>query len=362
MRTMILLLCSLFACSESVDTNPEPTRNAIDLSDRVRFAPLTVASEETLITLPAEVVTAPRGAISLSAPMDGLLTRVFVNAGQRLATGDPIADLEIPSREEDRVSEPILVTRVEQREAALATARRRVTLGLGSVVDVQEAERELTHAEEALATVRSRLQRARRLGLAEGPEGGWQWRSTQRGSIAKSALRVGMAVTPDQHLLELVDATVTEIRVALPERYLHRVDSETRAQFMPRGTRDWSDPLPENRRAAAIDPGTRTLDLFFRIAGTAPQPSGRTGRATIAIPTLAERYRVPRPSVTQIEGAHVVFRAEGDDPRLAQHVAVTVVGRVAEDLLIEAPDLSPEDRIAVTGVFLLKSIALLGEE
>jgi len=361
MRWMTLPLMILAACSSpSRESEPEP--GAVSFGDRIGFAPLEEARRESLITLPAEVVTAPRASLSLSPPVAGRLTAVLVKPGQTIEPGDVLAELEVPELDGDRAMKAMLEKRRNQQRTALTTAKRRLELGLGSTVEVQDAERALTEAEAALTDLETRLDRAERTGLVPAKTGrAWSWRALQAGTVSESALRVGMGVSPEEHLVDLVDAAVMEVRVALPERYLSRSRDAVTATFLPRGGRE-PVLLALGRRAAAVEPTTRTLDLYFTVPDEADLLAGQTGRAELTVPAADDLFTVPARAVARIDGRDVVFRANGTESRDAEQVPVRIEGRTESGLLIRAEGLRPGDQIAVRGVFLLKSVALLGSE
>jgi hypothetical protein len=117
----------------------------------------------------------------------------------------------------------------------------------------------------------------------------------------------------------------------------------------------WSRCEPE------LDPRTRVATCFFRPAAGEPElRPGAAGRMELHGDAAPSWLRVPREAVTHLGERHAVFVAEDPQlPKSAEPVFVTVHGQSGSDWLIEAPELGPQSQVAVRGVLLLKSAALM---
>lgn len=340
---MIPLLVTLLACGGHSDEAPpsEPS-----LQGRVDWDAASAASRVPLATLPAEVVAAPGGALALHPGVSGQLLGWRVEVGERVVAGQPLA--EVASAEWGN-----LAARAERSAAAARAEGERV----GSVRAAAEAG-VLTRQEVAGAEVSQASLEAEARGLAASlaggslrPLGGGRalWISPSDGLIQAVDCLLGALPAPEQPCVRLVRPELARVVVRVPER-LGGLPAETQADWVGADGRR-AVPLALLIQSPAIDPSTRSRVAWFEAAGAGA--IGASGRATLAAPAPAGAVRVPTAALTHIDGAAVVFTRAGPTP-------VTVLGRDADGFVVTGVAEGVE--IAVRGVTLLKSLALLAEE
>jgi len=140
--------------------------------------------------------------------------------------------------------------------------------------------------------------------------------------------------------------------VRVPERYDTRLDRDVQGTFTAVDGRTFA--LTLGARAPAIDPRTRTRDTWFLADGAAPL--GASGRALVTAASWDGVTIIPEPGLTRVDGEPVVMRRVGEAAR-AEVTPVQVVGRAPDVVYVTGLDTG--DEVAVRGVFLLKSLALL---
>ena len=161
-------------------------------------------------------------------------------------------------------------------------------------------------------------------------------------------------LSADEACLELVSADAPLLEVHVPERLVGRLRGPVRAQFVSASGATFNSV--EQHRAPRLDPIARTLALRLAPVDSTPL-LGSSGRAQLLVSVDDDSLReVPVSAVTRSDGRDLVF-VEGAGQ--ARSVEVERVGRVGDHLVVRG--LSPEARVATSGVFLLKSLALLEE-
>lgn len=365
-----LILLFALACegepSRTASAVPEPG----DWRERLAWAEVDRPEAAAVITLPAEVVLPPCAVRELGPPLPGRVARWHVRSGAEVQRGTPLADVVSTELADLDATEKELRRVVRDRRRVLRAQREHVEAGMQAVQTVYEAELALSEAEARLAAVRRQLDARRELG-ADPKQGDmeWQWISPVDGVVRELACAVGSMPAPGDHCVTILDTSKAEVRVAVPERFLPRVEGEPRLRWLPAWERDpaAATDMVLTRRDPLVEPNSRTQAHYFRPAPSAqPVPAGlltvgSTGRATLLTPAAADMLRVPPLAVVRLAGRPVVFVQRGEDAD-PQPVPVTLVGRFEGNPLVRSGDLSVGDRVVARGGFLLKSMRLLASE
>lgn len=359
-----LLALAPSGCGDERPTDEHADEHGVDISARVTFAPVTAAVEETVATLLGEVVL-PAGAVQrFGPPLHGRVARLLVGVGDTVAAGAPLAeltslevgDLEAQARELEAV--------LRSRTRLLAQRRPHVAEGLAPVTEVQDQEAAVAEARARLAAVRAQLDARRALGAGEAA--GFLWASPVAGVVNEVHCAVGATVGPETPCFSVLDTARAELRVRVPERVLGRLEGvEPRARFISASDGAVAHALRLARRDATLAVPSRTRAFYFVPEG-APEGDwflpGATGRAALVIRPTSPLLSVPAAAVTGYDGGDVVFvRTPGDVEKPGHPLPVTVAGRDGEALLVHGEGLAPGMEVAVTGVFLLKSVWTFSE-
>ncbi|MED5373345.1 MAG: efflux RND transporter periplasmic adaptor subunit [Myxococcota bacterium] len=325
---------------------PQATQPPAALEDRIAWAQPTAVREVPIATLFAQVVSGPDGAIALSPGVSGRILSWRVAPGAHIQAGDPLAVLVSPELSDLTAQVQSLQAQLTQSRALLATREQEHAAGLISLSALRESQSEVQRLEAELSAQDQRL-KAHQDGLARSGQS-WTWRARVSGTVSSLGCPVGNVDSADRCLTVLAEGGDPLLELSLPERYLDHAQGPLRAEFVAEGGQ--SSRFTELSRTPTLDPRTRAQTLRFSPTGEAPLP-GRSGRATLWSPQ--EAVGVPPQALSLIDGGDVVFvqGAEGPEPR-----EVTLLGASETQRFISG--VSPDEQVAVQGVFLLKSLLL----
>lgn len=323
-----------------------------DLSERVAFAEVEPAERVPVAVLPAQILPDTGAVHDLGPGVEGRLIGWRVTPGDVVSAGDPLAELRSPelSGLESRASELAAIVAEQARTVELRQAA--ADRGVASAADLREAQGFLASSRAALDAVQSQLRAHRDTTTREG--GTWLWRAPADGVVGEIRCALG-GVDPSRTCLTLVQPEGVVLEVQVPERHLATLESSVTAQFTAADGRTWS--FDEIGRAPSIDPRSRSRSFRFAATGPDGPLQGASGRALLEVEADPELVRIPLAALTRYDAIPAVFVASGE---LAEPKAVEVVGRDAAGAVVRG--LEPDDRVAVRGVYLLKSLALLEED
>ncbi len=365
----LLAALSTAACDDQPAEPPAPAPVIVpDLGARVAFAAITKTDTITKVSLPAEVVLPADAVKALAPPLPGRLVSWSLRLGDRVAAGAPLARVDSPQLTDLAAAERELAAVVRARRRVAAEQRRQMTAGLTTAQDVQALELSLRESQARLTAIREQLEARRAMGARDTEEEGssWIWRAPAAGVVQSIDCAAGVVASPEQACLTLLDLTRAELVVRVPERFIGDVGEDVRVAFTAASRPDVSHVLTLTRRDPTLDARSRTLAHYFvppegDAAAAAVLLPGASGRVELFGEAPADVHAVPAEAVTRFEGSDVVFVAAGERPADAIPAPVTVVGRHEGKMLVRG-DLAADARIAVRGVFLLKSLRALGEE
>lgn len=344
-----LLTALLMSCGGEAEHAPE---HGGELSARVAYTPAEVRERTPFATLPADVVSRPGGGARLGPPAIGRLDAWAVQPGDVVSAGDTLAWLispDLSSREADVAAarSEVARARIEAEQLARAAAR-----GVRSQSDAAVAAAQLSEAQARLGALQRQLSATRDTTTREGDR--WAWRSPSDGVVQTLHCEIG--ALPDRTgCVSLVQPGAAWVRVRVPERHDGLLGPDITGEVVLADGGRHSLVLAAT--GPALDPHTRTRELFFTTPDAAPL--GASGRATLTAPAPAGATVVPEEALTRVDGEPHVMRRRGEGPS-AEPVSVTELGR--EPGFVHLTGLEPGDPVAVRGVFLLKSLVLLDEE
>ena len=363
----IYFLLFVVACQDRTVPDPPP-QQAPDLAKRLSYISLRPAGEHRLLTLPAEAVLQHNHRFSLSPPVTGMVRQLLVTPGMAVSTGDPLAVLQVPSLAEWQALAATLQARVSEREQMVTMMREKQRLGLTSTAEVNLARQAVTEARLALTQWQQALTANQEAGLNISEDKlSWVWTTSHSGVVTGVEIGEGMQVSPGDSAITVMDIRAVDVRVEVPQRYLHVLGETPQLLWQPVGLPAGQDPLRLDlvRRDPVIDPITRSQGYYFSTlalaAGELWMVPGRTGRGTLVVSAGEDWLVVPKSAVVFLAGKQAVFMKTnpGESPRWRH---VEVMGRNEEELLIRGTGFKAGDQVVSKGVFLLKSMVLLSED
>jgi RND family efflux transporter MFP subunit len=329
----------------------------------VKLAPAEATDRIVLATAPAEVVVPPARQAVVGAPVDGLLTRLLVAAGEKVEEGRPIAEIDSTQLVDWQRGYLEAAAQAELEAAQLARDRDLYTDGIIAERRLQEttararaAELERAQAAErlriagfdkaAVAALTARRELSSRLTL----------RAPLGGVIAAEHVKVGAHVSA----LDAV-VTVMDVRTLWLELHVAQDDAARVASGMVAAVTVGGKTLeaPVTVVGQVVDAATQTVLVRAELDNAAGAlRAGQFLQARVLARVAAGAFALPTAAVTHSDGAYVFVRdASGFDARRIEIVAedgerVYVVGGI---------DRSGQP-IAVEGISALKSLWLAARE
>jgi membrane fusion protein (multidrug efflux system) len=293
-------------------------------------------------------VTSARDA-RLSVATRGLVTGLYVDAGSRVAKGDPLLDLD-PELAELQWKRD--VAGVTEARNALADARRRLEEARSLAPQRSIAETVVRDLEAEVAEDEAALQRAEaQAGYSRGVLERHQLRAPFAGVVNAKLTELGEWVDPGQAVLHLVATDALRLDFKVPEDYLADVGPQTLVRFTLSAMPD----QPRDGRVTTVvpvtDPGARTFLLRVQPLeqDDALRP-GMSARAELKLATGRQGLVVPRDAILRFpDGRAIVWvvDATGDGPVAAERVVR--VGLAFDGVVEVREGLEPGARVVVRG-------------
>lgn len=286
----------------------------------------------------------------------GALVRIDgwdVGIGDVVEIGTPLAKLI--NYDQSDLSGQVTAARavVAQRRAVLQSREEAKAHGVITAAEVEEARASLAEA-EAQSRALQRSSRARSGGAAHGDG---VWRSPVSGVIASLDCAPGSVVEIDRTCLMVLDLERAVIRVHVPEKLSTSLADNIQGEWVAWGSSEAQGPLRILRRAPSIDPHSRTQAVDFQSETPLVLLPGQSGRLDLYQEAEASWVELPRTALTALGGEDVVF-VPMDDHDLPEPLAVRIISRFDDRVVVESSELSEGSPVVERGVFLLRSLAI----
>ncbi|MEO0812396.1 MAG: efflux RND transporter periplasmic adaptor subunit, partial [Myxococcota bacterium] len=281
-----------------------------------------------------------RARAEVAAGASGAVTRVTVREGDRIKKGQLLLEVD-PALAAARTA--VAAAELEQVQERLAQAKR----DLDRVSALSERAISDADVERARSTV-SALESERAARHAQNREANAQYvrhlvRAPFDGVVARRVVDQGDWVNPGVPVLELVSSGEVDVLVSVDQTLLRSV-SVGDAVTLNGGS---STGAVVAAVVPALDPVARTARI--RLTPSEPQPwliPGSTVDVTFAVDAEQGGVVVPRDAVIEAQtGARLVKVVDSK----AQSVAVRVIARSSNALLVLGDGLSAGDRVVVRG-------------
>jgi RND family efflux transporter MFP subunit len=235
-------------------------------------APVVIGPENIAVVAETLLVDGPSISGSLAAEREarvnaelgGSVLQVYVEAGQAVATGQPLAQIEPQTaREQAQFTDALVMSfennlRLAQRN--LDRSKRLAAGGAMSTAQMEQDEQAVTQAEATLAEARSRQTAAQRT-LSRATV-----RAPFAGIVAVRAASVGDVVKDGTQLFTIVDPTSLRLEAQVPADYLRTLKVGTPVQFRLSGFGDQRLMGRVSRVVPVLDPVTRQIQVLVSVA------------------------------------------------------------------------------------------------
>lgn len=281
---------------------------------------------DTLVRAPGRVAFREGAVSEVGAPVDGRVTTVHVQVGQRVADGDPLVTIASPSAAQLRGELARARVMLQAAEAELARQEQLANRGVGIESDRVRAEADVAEARAMLSALS-----ATSGSIGRGSAASVTVRSPIAGTVLVRSASVGAAVESGGEPLVVIgepDAVWVQAQVFERELPLIEVGTSARVSISTLG-----EPIEARVEAigGAVDPDTRRAPVYLAFTGElgGRLRAGMYARAEIEVGEAG--LGIPTSSVLIKDGGRtVVFVAQDERtfaPREIQ-VGAPVGGRV----------------------------------
>ena len=291
-----------------------------------------------------------RGSAAIMPQVEGQVTRIFVRAGDKVAAGAPLVQIDpakqqatVRSQEDTRaarVSNLALAQRQYERTSALHAE------GIASQADMDQAKAALDSAQAELqavgAQVREQQEELRYYRVA----------APTAGIVGDIPVRVGDRVTVSTLLTTVDQPGGLEAYVNVPVERAAALQAG-----MPVRILDGTGAIVADSRVSFISPqadaATQTVLVKATIENAGSLRNAQFIRARVVWSTR-EGPVVPVLAVSRISGQYFVFVAEGKEGSLVARQRAIKVGDIVGNDYVVVEGIKPGDRVIVSGTQFLR--------
>jgi cobalt-zinc-cadmium efflux system membrane fusion protein len=325
---------------------------------------------ETPVPLTGEVRFAERKVTHLSPRAEGVIRKVLVALGEKVAVGQPLLEMESAGLGEAESS-------YLEAEATLRLARKALDRQAALREEGISSEKEFLAARQEAESAGIRAQasgdKLRRFGLPQaeieglgkaGPtaaQGRLVLRAPAAGTILDMHAVPGEAARPDQNVFTIGDLSQMWVMADVYEGQLRQVlthedHGDMRAHVTAKAFPGEVFPATVDFVAPSMDEKTRTLKVRIGV----PNPKGRLRagmfvNVLLFLPSGPDALVVPRAALLSDEGRSFVFVRHHGDYWIRRPVET---GRASGDQVEIVKGLAGGETVATEGCFLLKSDVL----
>ena len=299
----------------------------------------------------------------LRPPGQARIIRLLVQAGDVVAAGQPLAEIDLPGLATTEQDLAAAQASVREAEAGVAVAREALHRGEvlardGSLARAEADRRKLALA-QAVAALDTAQARARALQTEirrlnpTGQPGIAQLSSPLSGVVASVGVTPGEMTDASREAFVVADLSVVLVMAQVPEASAAQVAVNDPAQIsLASGGRHWDGRVAT--LGAALDPQARTLPARIQLANAdGVLRAGMYVDVTITDELGREAVVVPSAAVQMVADKHVVFTPAGEGMFQSHDVQVGV----------ERPDwvelrggIAAGEQVVTQGSFALKSL------
>lgn len=349
-RAAVLVVLAVAACGKP------PTEAPAEAAKRFRVEVATAVAEPEQRILSAPGSLAARETVRLTARVGGVIDRVLVQEGDRVAAGQVVAEIEAERYRLGVASAEAQVARAKAaRDDAASQQRRREQAaaqqpGLISDDELAQVRARTSQAAAEVASAETALQRAQ-LDLADA-----RVTSPVAGIIQERLAETGQMANPGTAIATVTDRSRILLHTTVPV-----ADAALLRTGLPLAFRV---PGEAADRAAVItlvgeaaDPATRLVAIVAQVAdadAAAVRP-GSFAAVRIDLPPGAARVLVPDLAVKPSSRGFLVFVVEGSgEQAVARERRIAMAGRTRDDRVAVADGIKAGEVVVARGAEALR--------
>lgn len=298
----------------------------------------------------AEAIAEPSATTTFSAPVAGIVTALYFEPGRSVARGQAVVEIRSPELAEKKAEWLTARTRLAQATREVEREQRLLDGGATSKRDLEAAQLEAAVAESQEAAARLALE-AR--GVDPASTGAtYRVRAPRAGVLDAYAVAVGQGVQAGGDLGRLIERGASRVLVEIPLPGPAAWDQGAETEVRRSDGQRWRATVEGT--PAGLSESTRRLAYRLRILGKPSEPLPLAGTPLEVRVPLARAVVLPQTALQQIEGTWGVFVSDGQRASFRPVRKGAELG--AEVLILEG--VSPDEKIATEGAYLLKSLYL----
>ena len=312
------------------------------------------------ISAPGRVVPTQYGTAHVGTFVAGRITRLHVSEGSYVSKGAPLAEIEAFDIGQLKGEYARALAEVEQRGLALARQEKLAAEEIGAERSREEAQ---SAYGQAVALQKAAAAKLRAAGIDPSSVKGESFssrltiRSPIAGIVSRREVVIGEYIDPSTDAFEIMNNSTVWVDAQVSPAIASSIGIG-RVGFVrgPKGDRRSGRVI---FISPSVDPDSRTVTVRVEVSN--PDGSLRPetfvsvefersiSELTIAIPKTAVEYEDER---------RYVYREH--EPNTFQRIEVEIGGETGENVVVRK-GLEEDERIAVTGIFYLRSARLKGE-
>jgi cobalt-zinc-cadmium efflux system membrane fusion protein len=329
-------------------------RYSADFAKRqqIDFAAAAEGSLKPMINVTGTVTFDPERVAAIGSRISGRVSRLYKIEGDTVKAGDLLAEIE--SADLGQAQASVLAARAHA-EAATTNEKREAELAEAKISAHRDAELAKAQAVSARADLAAAEQRVRALGGSnDGPTGILRLTTPIAGRVVERNVSRGQSVEATLTAFRVADLDRVWVELAVFEGQLTAIHNGDTVDVVATTAGDQPVHGVVAYVGDVIDLATRTAPV--RIVVEHPESRLRPGQSvSAAIHTSAPvsgAISIPLSAVTSVDGKPTVFVAHD---QLSVEPRAIVLGAQDGDRVEVARGLERNERIAINGVFALKS-------
>ena len=369
------------APSESLQNVLELAPEAIQLAD-IQFAEAVKAGLPETLEVPGRVGVNENRTARVGALVDGRITRVHSNVGDRVRQGQVLAEIQSYEVDDTRAQYAKARAELERANSQLEfsqklrdRAERLYQLKAGSLDELQRAEVDLHRAQSEIVVIRAEMgrleEKLEQLGLSvEGAleeyaetRGGEadHFDSLERvpisspltGTVLRRMVTPGTVVSPSDDAFVVSDLSTLWVQAEVPEAYLSSLKEGQNVQVKVEAYPDTPFPARLAHVGDVLNPATRTVQVRCEAANRQSRlRSEMYATVVFDLGTGEETVLLPRTCVQTVDERDLVFVRTGPS---SFEVRPVKLGRTTETQASILEGVQPGEQVVSQGSFLLKS-------
>lgn len=360
--TYIALTTLIFtACNNSQPKAPETDSDLIEitkdqvLTENIEFGTPSHILFESNLLLTGKIVPDINGSAIISAPVNGMTKKIYVQKGQYVKAGDVILEIGGSTLIDLQQATTTSSAKLQQLKSDFD---RISTLYQENIKTEKEYLRSESEYKAELANFSALKLKLQNIGLnLKNVESG-NYASTYKiktpidGQISDLNITIGEFISPQQHIAKIINLEKTQLQLAVFERDFPKIKTGQKVLFKTAGESDYYSSATITRISRILNTNTKSFDCFAKISEK--NNSSFIINQLVSAKVIIESdsmLAIPQAAIATSGNSHYVFviDSENDNSFLLNKIKVQV-GRISNNY-IEISDFDNNKPILLSGTY-----------